>query len=428
MGNVILAASILFTGSSPTQVLRVLQSAGIACFTKRTYDRLQRDLLILAVHKLWEREKRSLLSCLSSTGAQLAGDSRADSPGYCAKYGTYSLLDTSLNRVIDVQLVQSNEVTNSGAMELEGLKRALKALDDGKIHVNELVTDRHTQVRSHMQRERPGVTHLIDAWHVAKGLKKKLQAVSRSRGCGLIEEWITSIINHFYYSVKIGAGRGELAVAVWKSFLNHVQNKHCNHSDDYPHCEHGDLLPRKWIFAGTDSFVKLQKIVENRRLIIDIKQVSPSCQTSNVESFHSLINRFAPKSFTFSFYGMLARSQLAALHYNENADRSQGRTSVGERQWTVKHPKARKGKAVACPVKEPPTYEYVGQLLEIVEDLVESNRFGAAHLTALPPVPPPLTSRFEAVDKVDLVQDHLSRFAPREHHPSGLEDTDDESL
>ncbi|XP_049512258.1 uncharacterized protein LOC125940287 [Dermacentor silvarum] len=145
MGNVALAAAILFTGSSPTQVLRLFQSAGIACFSKRTYDHLQRDIMIPAVHQLWEREQQSLLSCLSRTGAQLAGDSRADSPGYSAKYGTYSLLDTSLNRIIDMQLVQSNEVTSSGAMELEGLKRALKGLEDQKVCVRELVTDRHTQ-------------------------------------------------------------------------------------------------------------------------------------------------------------------------------------------------------------------------------------------------------------------------------------------
>ncbi|XP_077507576.1 uncharacterized protein LOC144118531 isoform X2 [Amblyomma americanum] len=159
-------------------------------------------------------------------------------------------MDTSLKRIIDVQLVQSNEVLCSSAMELEGLKRVLKVLDSQKVRVIKLVTDRHTQVRSHLLKERPDVPHCIDAWHVAKGLKKKLQAVSRSRGCDLIGKWVTSIINHLYFSVKTGAGRGELAVAVWRSFLNHVQNKHCKHSDEYPNCDHGDLLPRKWILPG----------------------------------------------------------------------------------------------------------------------------------------------------------------------------------
>ncbi|KAH8032744.1 hypothetical protein HPB51_001442 [Rhipicephalus microplus] len=70
-------------------------------------------------HPLWQREKYSLLKSLMRTFSKLAGDSRADSPGYSAKYGTYSLLDTSLNRIIDMERVQSNEVTSKSAMVLE---------------------------------------------------------------------------------------------------------------------------------------------------------------------------------------------------------------------------------------------------------------------------------------------------------------------
>lgn len=39
-------------------------------------------------------------------GIRVAGDSRADSPGYSAKYGTYSLIETSLNKVVEVQVIQ----------------------------------------------------------------------------------------------------------------------------------------------------------------------------------------------------------------------------------------------------------------------------------------------------------------------------------
>lgn len=31
---------------------------------------------------------------------------RSDSPGHCAKYGTYSLIEERLNKVVDLQLVQ----------------------------------------------------------------------------------------------------------------------------------------------------------------------------------------------------------------------------------------------------------------------------------------------------------------------------------
>ncbi|XP_077504586.1 uncharacterized protein LOC144114607 [Amblyomma americanum] len=111
---------------------------------------------------------------------------------------------------------------------------------------------------------------------------------------------------------------------------------------------------------------------------------------------------------------MLARSELAALHYNENAGRVQCRTTIGRRQWAVKHPKAWKGNPVACPVKEPATFGYVEHLPEIVDELVESGSFGATHVTTLPQPPPPLTSSFGPVDKAALVRDHLSRFESRE--------------
>ena len=31
---------------------------------------------------------------------------RSDSPGHCAKYGTYSLIEDRINKVLDLQLVQ----------------------------------------------------------------------------------------------------------------------------------------------------------------------------------------------------------------------------------------------------------------------------------------------------------------------------------
>ena len=42
-------------------------------------------------------EKKSLV---------LGGDGRADSPGHCAKYGTYTLMDLKSNKIVHIELVQ----------------------------------------------------------------------------------------------------------------------------------------------------------------------------------------------------------------------------------------------------------------------------------------------------------------------------------
>ncbi|XP_077531565.1 uncharacterized protein LOC144143607 isoform X2 [Haemaphysalis longicornis] len=155
-----------------------------------------------------------------------------------------------MNKIVDVRLVQSNEVASSSHMELEGLKRSLEFLDDGDVMIGELVTDRHPQVRKYLRTQRPGVSHLIDAWHVSKGLKKKLLAASKSKGCDAIALWCESIVNHIYHAVQVGAGDADLAEAVWLSVLNHIKDKHDGHSALYDRCKHGDLKPRKWIYPG----------------------------------------------------------------------------------------------------------------------------------------------------------------------------------
>lgn len=61
------------------------------------------------------------------------------------------------------------------------------------------------------------------------------------------------------------------------------------------------------IFTGTDAFDKLHRIVSAKRLLDDIQQIFPALQTYGVKSFHSVINRFAPKAFPFSYRGIVAR-------------------------------------------------------------------------------------------------------------------------
>ncbi|XP_037512509.1 uncharacterized protein LOC119389361 [Rhipicephalus sanguineus] len=390
------------------QTLRFLRNAGISCFSSRTYYRIQHDLLLPAVNKVWEKEKMALHQQLKPTGARLAGDSRSDSPGYCAKYGTYSLLETSINKIIDVELVQSNEVASSGHMELEGLKRTLKNLHDSGIAVLEIVTDRHPQVRKYLRTHQPPLLHLFDAWHVSKGVKKQLIAAGKHRGCELIGLWRRSVIAHLYFAVGVGKGNGDLAIAVWLSLLNHIQDKHTGHGLLYPECKHGELERRKWILPGTDAYDRLHAIVTSKRLLDDIRQVSPNFQTFGVESFHSIINRFAPKCYAFSHQGQLARCLLSALHYNENSGRMQAATKKGDLRWQIKHPKARGGEPVACPIRELPTYAYVNHLLSAVEELLACGSKGGTDAT---PQPPHLSAAFGPVDKVAIVEAHKSRFA-----------------
>ena len=55
-------------------------------------------------------------------------------------------------------------------MELEGLKRVRRCIEQRGAKVRVLVTDRHAQIQKWIREHWPDVTHYFDIWHVAKGI------------------------------------------------------------------------------------------------------------------------------------------------------------------------------------------------------------------------------------------------------------------
>lgn len=77
-----------------------------------------------------------------STGLVLYSNGRADSPSYSAKFG-YTIVVLHTNKVINVQLVQSNEVMSMYRLELEDLQRSLDIFISNDMPVSRRVTDRY---------------------------------------------------------------------------------------------------------------------------------------------------------------------------------------------------------------------------------------------------------------------------------------------
>lgn len=60
-------------------------------------------------------------------------------------------------------------------------------------------------------------------------------------------------------------------------------------------------------FTGTVVCDKFETIINSTTLLKDVKKMSNAEQTSYVESFHALINHFAPKMKAFKYHGMVSR-------------------------------------------------------------------------------------------------------------------------
>ncbi|XP_051952543.1 uncharacterized protein LOC127622482 [Xyrauchen texanus] len=299
--NLLLSGAIHFTGCLATQTLRMLTLFGLQCISASSYFRHQR-----------------------------ATPSLSDSPGHCAKYESYSLIEDRVNKVVDVQLVQ--------CWPAEGKD----------LHLATLITDRHRQVAKWVREELSpeGTRHYFDVWHIAKSLGKALDAASKE--CDQLQLWRPAIVNHLYWTAaSTPDGNPAVMEAKWKSLVNHIQDIHDHDTPAFSSCVHGpldgDQRNKEWLDPGSLAAVKLENIITRTALLKDVRQLSPQHQTFSLEAYHSLILHFAPKHTGFSYVGMYSRLLLAALHYNHNANRETARKSDGTEKYCVRYPRFRKG-------------------------------------------------------------------------------------
>ncbi|KAL3886787.1 hypothetical protein ACJMK2_026759 [Sinanodonta woodiana] len=320
-------------------------------------------------------------------------------------------MDLKTNKIVDTQLVQKNEVKNSYAMELDGLKRGLAKLQEEQIAISHLITDRYSQIKKYMRETHPNIAHWFDCWHIAKGIYKKLEAIGKKKKCEVVGQWARSIT---YWCAMSSGGNGELVVQKWCSILNHACNVHEGHGPLFPKCEHGDVENSVWIKQGTKAYQELEKVVNGRLLMVDIKKISPVEQTSGVEAFHNVFCHFAPKLLHFFHAQMDARSKYQpCISMKIQIDSRQPIRTVN--QFTqYRQPKNRRGDGIAKEVKVKQTFDYIDELFE---DLLLSREVNGSvvHVRQVIDVdeqarPLPLTRTGLCLNKQDIIDAHRSRF------------------
>ncbi|KAJ8250976.1 hypothetical protein GJAV_G00215770 [Gymnothorax javanicus] len=308
-GNLLLSAAILFGGGSPTKILRVCQHMNLKAISMSAFLEHQRDYLQPAIIRVYTAKQEEILAEVEGGKLILGGDGLADSPGHSARYGPYTLMDMKTKKIVEVQLVKSNEATSSNAMEKEGLSRGLSNLYEKGVQVETLITDRHSQVAKWLRENFPDINHRYNVWHIVKVLKKKMTAISKLKGCDVVGRWKRSILNHVYWCASSTPdGDGDTIVAKYKSILNHVRNVHDNHGDLHPKCAPGELYSqREWMKQGSKAYEKLSEELTKTRLLNDLKMMSAHDQTSSVEAYRSVLLYWCPKTLAYSYPGMKCR-------------------------------------------------------------------------------------------------------------------------
>lgn len=189
--------------------------------------------MIPVVNEAWEAESRRQIE-------KLDGDGCCDSPGHCAKYGTYTLMGDDTGDVVAFNVVQVSEVTSSNAMEKEGFSRYIEMLDSN---------------------------------------------------------WSGNTYFHMCSHSRISSSKAE---------------RIC------------------WLKPGSPAHLALEELVLDPKLLKDLARLTDFCHTSRLEVYHSIMLKYCSKREHFSYQGMVARTQLAALGNNANTGHHQAHVQAGE--------------------------------------------------------------------------------------------------
>ena len=211
----------------------------------------------------------------------------------------------------------------------------------GGLKIESLTTDRHIQIRAYMKNQRDDIKHQFDIWHVGKNVKKKLVKLAKKKGCHDLNEWIKSIINHFWWCCANCNKDHMLLREKWVSILHHIRNKHrWEDATVYKKCEHPklskrDRLEKPWLKEGSPAYKALETVVKEKTLLNYLQYLTEFNHTGQLEVYHSLFNKYCPKRLHFGWNGMVARSELAILDHNSGTDCAQAKTADDKNRYKL---------------------------------------------------------------------------------------------
>ena len=290
LGNLLMAASTLFTGNTFAAVSRFASCFNLQFFSESVYYDTQQKYLIPVVNEAWEAESRRQIEKLTGKAVvNLNGDGRCDSPGHCAKCGTYTLMDHDTGDVVAFNIVQVSEVTSSNAMEKEGFSRCIEMLENKDVTISRIATDRHVSISSSMNKDHPTTNHRYDVWHLSKWVVKKLTNKAKLMGCEELFSWMQSIANHVWLSAATCNGCVDLLREKWKSVLDHTTKKHkWSRNTHFHECSHRRISSSEakrvcWLKPGSPAHLALEEVVLNTKLIKDLAKLTDFRHTGRLE-------------------------------------------------------------------------------------------------------------------------------------------------
>ncbi|XP_044125398.1 uncharacterized protein LOC122920189 [Bufo gargarizans] len=324
MGNVLLSAAVLFSGSSFLKSQHMFKLLNLKSIDKSTYYKTQSMYLFPTINHHWKEEQKAVIQSVQERPLCLAGDQQLDNPGFSAKYSTYSLIDVASKKICSFSVQPVIPQVTLEGLEKIGFQKSMGELQTMNAEVKMIVTDRSVAIQEILKDHYPGIIHQLDLWHLSKSIGHEVLMAAKREDCEILYQWVEAIRNHIWWSFCTCCKNPDLFIEKWKSVLQHVTNVHEWGGDsDCKACHHPPLPEEvvnntNWLKKDSTAHEQLKKIVENVSLLKDLKRLSFFCHTGELEIYHITCLKYRPKMLHFFLDSMVARTQLAALDHNRN--------------------------------------------------------------------------------------------------------------
>ncbi|GMS97392.1 hypothetical protein PENTCL1PPCAC_19567, partial [Pristionchus entomophagus] len=146
------------------------------------------------------------------------------------------------------------------------------------------------------------IKHLLDYWHLIKGINHDLRELAKKKSCPNIQFWRRKIINHAYFVHFKFARNRKRGLNYWLSVLPHVTGRHVHFQkipflDGITKCKHTKigLDTTHLIKRDSDEYQQLKAVIMKPTFLSGFLRASPKKNTSPNESYNSILNLYAPK-------------------------------------------------------------------------------------------------------------------------------------
>ena len=424
-GHLIGSAALLFSGNQFASLCAMAEFMNLAFISKSCYYSIQKTYLVPVVMSFWQEEQEAITDDIlhrvdAGETIKIAGDGQCDSPGFSAKYCTYSLMDQKSGKIVTFNVKQVSECTSSVAMETDAFVDCISFMAEKGIYIDVFSSDRHRSVGAAIKRELSQLIgdHQYDIFHISKSFQKDLARRAKAKGCEALKHWAPGMNLHLWWACATCDGDADMLVEKFKASVFHASGCHeFPHFRHFKRCAHPIPLPdgqqRMYLEEGSPAHNSLGKAVNKPTLLSDLRKCTQFCHTGQLESYHSLRLKYCPKRSHFSIDVMEARGALAALDHNFNVGREQAvvnrpsaaSDAAGALRFAPYHSKRTK-RWSARPLLEAKQYGYV---YEMMERVVAKKASGDTTLYASRDVARSI-ARTPCPGKAQLVAHHINRM------------------